>query len=374
MTESSAIIDKIGASSTAQWTLPSPYKQGKVSALWTAERHGRRFVLKGLREEFRTSVAHQELLRKEFRIAVELDHPGIVHTLDFGYMPEIGEYIQMEYVDGRTMSEWLSENPNQSARKRVMIQLLEAMDYLHRKQILHRDLKPANILITRNGDNVRLIDFGIADADDYVVLKQPGGTYGYIAPEVVEHRDVDCRADIYALGKIMRLLFPYRYQRIAAKCCRQDRERRYQNVEALAHAIERADQLLRWLPLLLLSIALLVSIFVANHAYRQTLTMRDSLTAYQQEERLIDEMIAASDSVFISIVQEPFLRGEFSYMQDYTEAVEYGRKELDKILNAIDNEHLRTKAHGAAYDVWVRNQNRFLEEYSPYKLPMRPWK
>lgn len=69
-----------------------------MNTLWLASRHGKRFVLKGLSEEFRTSTPHLELLRKEFRIASELDHPGIVRTLDYGQSDSIGEYIQMEYV------------------------------------------------------------------------------------------------------------------------------------------------------------------------------------------------------------------------------------------------------------------------------------
>lgn len=342
-----------------------------MNALWLAERHGKRFVLKGLREEFRTSTAHLELLRKEFRISAELDHPSIVRTLDFGHMPEIGDYIQMEYVDGRTMSEWLTENPSKSSRKRVLVQLLEALAYLHQKQILHRDLKPANILITRNGDNVRLIDFGIADADDYVVLKQAGGTKGYIAPEVLENKDVDCRADIYALGKIMRLLFPYRYRCIAAKCCRSDRGKRYPNVGAILRAVQREDRFIRFIPILLLAASLVVCVGRIMMQQNDLISLRASLATYQEEEQLIAEMIENTSSIFDIRVRQPFNRGEFTYIQDVTEAMVSGQKEIDKMLEAIDDETLRTKAHSAAYDVWVRNYNQFIEVNQPYRLPLK---
>ena len=60
---------------------------------------------------------------------------------------------------------------------------MDALEYIHGKQTAHRDLKPSNIMITRNGQHVKLIDFGLSDTDDYAVYKQPAGTEGYISPE-----------------------------------------------------------------------------------------------------------------------------------------------------------------------------------------------
>lgn len=56
------------------------------------------------------------------------------------------------------------------------MQTCAALDYIHRRQIIHRDLKPENIMLTGNGGNVKLIDFGYSDTDSYAVLKQPAGT------------------------------------------------------------------------------------------------------------------------------------------------------------------------------------------------------
>ena len=376
MTETSEIYtaSPIDAEAITQWSSPTLLAEGKYNVLYLSSRHGKRFVLKALRPEYRDSAIHMQQLDKEFHIAAELDHPGIARTLDFGHQSTIGHFIQMEYVDGRTMGEWLMEKPTHKARKRVLIQLLEVIGYLHQKQILHRDLKPANILITHNGDNVRLIDFGIADADDYVILKQPGGSKGFIAPEILEGKMADCRADIYAIGKIMALLFPHGYRAIAARCSRTDRERRYANAEVVLHAIEREERLLRLFPLLLLAAGLLVTTGIAYHGYRQTLAMQENLMVYEQEDRLVGDMIAAADSIFNSSVCEPFKRGEIAYVQDWVEAIENGRKEIDKLVSSIDNETLQTKAHSAAYDVWMRNCNQFIEVKQPYQLPLRPQK
>jgi len=107
-------------------------------------------------------------------------------------------------------------------------------------------------LVTRNGNNVKIIDFGLSDADDYAVLKQPAGTLKYMAPEQKEPAvKIDGRADIYAFGLLLKEIFPHRYNHIAAKCSHADRERRYANAEALKKAFERHTRWLWMLPILI---------------------------------------------------------------------------------------------------------------------------
>ncbi len=215
-------------------------------------RQGKWFILKGLKPEYRDQQAYVELLKKEFYLGTQLDHPNIVKILAKEMNPEIGPCIVMEYVDGVTLDEFLAAKPSMAARKKVVEQLVEVLVYIHGKQIIHRDLKPSNILVTRNGNNVKIIDFGLSDADDYAVLKQPAGTLKYMAPEQKEpSAKIDNRADLYAFGLLLKEIFPHRYRHIAAKCSRADRECRYANVEALRKAFERHSRWLWMLPILI---------------------------------------------------------------------------------------------------------------------------
>ena len=255
--DSSFIIVPPSAEFSDVWSEPELMSAKGHNALYVATRFGRKYVLKALAEPYRESTPHIELLRKEFTIGVGVDHPNIVRLLDFGHMDSIGWYIQMEFIDGITLDQFLETNPPMAIRRRVIEQLLDALSCLHERQIIHRDIKPSNILITRNGSAVKLIDFGVSDTDDYVTFKQPAGSMAYIAPEQLAGKTIDNRADIYAVGKIISLLFPHRYKYIACKCTRVNPADRYSSCAHVLRAIKRSDNLRIWLPVSLLFLAVL---------------------------------------------------------------------------------------------------------------------
>lgn len=207
-------------------------------------RYGRYFMLKGLKAEYAGDEVFRTLLRKEFEIMVQMDHPNIVRVYSLEEVQGVGLCIVMEYVDGQPLDRWLATHPSSRMRRRTVVQLLEAMSHWHSRQVVHRDLKPSNVLVTRNGANVKVIDFGLADADQYAVLKEPAYTLSYASPEQLQGGPLDCRSDIYSFGRLLGLLFPHRYRMVRARCCRHRREARYGSAEAVLSAL----RLVRWLP------------------------------------------------------------------------------------------------------------------------------
>lgn len=230
--------------------------------LCKAQRNGQWFTLKALKPEVANDPVYQGMLEKEFNLMMQLNHPNVVRVYSKEDIQDFGLCIVMEYVDGRTMEEFLSENPTKSVRESVVRQLLEAIGYCHGKQIVHRDLKPSNILVTYNGNRVKLIDFGLSDSDSYAVLKEPAFTKAYAAPEQLAGGEVDNRADLYAYGLILKQLFPNRYGCVVRKCLQSKKENRYSSAEEVAEAMRSCKRGIKWLPITVIIILLVLGLVV----------------------------------------------------------------------------------------------------------------
>ena len=352
MNDSSFIISPVSADFSDVWPEPELLSAEGHNALYVATRFGRKYVLKALAEPYRESTPYIELLRKEFAIGVAVDHPNIVRLLDFGHMDSIGWYIQMEFIDGITLDQFLEMNPPAATRHRIIEQLLDALSCLHERQIIHRDIKPSNILITRNGSAVKLIDFGVSDTDDYVTFKQPAGSMAYIAPEQLAGKPVDNRADIYAVGKIIALLFPHHYKYIVRICTRVNPTDRYSSCAQVLQAIRRADRVRIWLPvsliLLLLSCAAVWGTYSGyQHSElahkeneKQLFVHVDSLRAENEERQLqVDSLNRVVDSLAIKAstpTQEEILNLRVKQIyQNYISRVEEAIRAQD-IVAVVD--------------------------------------
>ncbi|MDO4163568.1 MAG: serine/threonine-protein kinase [Bacteroides sp.] len=211
--------------------------------LFRCERYGRLHVFKTLKDVYAGSNFHEQALQKEFAIGYQLEHPHICRTQGWEEIPGLGNGILLEYIDGITLRDFMDRGllTRQLAYK-FIAELCAALQYLHSKQIVHRDIKPGNIMITHNGNNVKLIDFSLSDHDDYDILKMPAGTRYYLAPEALQPGVTpDLRADIYSLGLVMgemaTILKDKHIAAISRKCTQRKPERRYATASDVAAAL-----------------------------------------------------------------------------------------------------------------------------------------
>ena len=226
--------------------------------LFVAQRNGCRYLLKGLKPQYRQSPLYQMQMDKEYRLCQRLQHENIVQVYGLEEDPVAGRCIVMEYVEGSNLRQWLATHPSARRRHKVFSQLLAALSYCHAMQVVHCDLKPSNVMVTSQGEYVKLIDFGLSDADSYLVLKQPGGSDGYRAPEQDRGETPDARTDIYALGRLMGQLFPRRCLLLRWRCLRNNPARRPQSIDEVA----RSYRFWRTTPWAALILALLLAILL----------------------------------------------------------------------------------------------------------------
>lgn len=214
--------------------------------IWRADKEGRFRVYKALKSEYAGDPVYERLLRKEFEIGYSLDHPYICEYYDFVNIPSLGNCIEMEWIDGCSLDSLLPRGAiGKTLATKIISELCDALSYMHSKQIVHRDLKPSNIMLTYNGNNVKLIDFGLSDSDSHSVLKGSAGTQVYASPELISGGSVDFRSDIFSLGCVIDRLSPS-FGKIARKCCQRDPKKRFQSALEVKEAINDRPKAL-WL-------------------------------------------------------------------------------------------------------------------------------
>ena len=216
-------------------------------------------VFKCLKEEFRGDEVYEAIIRHEYEIAQPLKHPGVCDYLSMIRIEGLGNTIVMEWIDGCTLGDFIGNGPvSPETAKSIVLQLCDAVSYIHRKQVLHNDLKPENVMVTREGNVVKVIDFSLADSPSMARGHIPAGTQGYAAPEVVAGGEASVRSDIFSLGKIISIMMPSR-QDVYERCLLEDPSGRFTSVEEVRKAIEtgRPQKRRLWIILPVLAAALI---------------------------------------------------------------------------------------------------------------------
>jgi serine/threonine protein kinase len=219
--------------------------------------------------------------KTEAKAMAKLTNPNIV-TVHALRETEFGFFMVMEFVDSKTLSEWVKEQGAFSLDETILIakQLLGAIGYAHNAGVIHRDIKPSNILVSKAG-KVKIMDFGLAKvmkkhSPESTVTHMRAGTLYYMSPEQVKGlKNVDVRSDIYSVGMtIYEMLagrrpfektdteftiqkqivdgkipspvkfnsnIPKALAKIILKAIAQDPSKRYQKAEEMLEAIEEYE-------------------------------------------------------------------------------------------------------------------------------------
>ena len=245
--------------------------------------YGKLHFLKRLKPAFANDIRYQEAFQKEFETGYRLEHPHIVR-----YVSLSDEGILMEYVDGETLKQRIDSHPeyfNKKNTEKLLCQLLDAVDYLHKHQVLHLDLKPDNIMLTRIGNDVKLVDLGFCYTDTFVDTQ--GRTDGFAAPEQLTGENVDERTDIYALGRIIEQLPKHNiYNKVIARCTASDKQERFQSIDEISQTLHKLRSFSHYMAYLLL---LVVAVSLINMLFSQK-SGKDELT-------LMDAPIVQVDTV-----------------------------------------------------------------------------
>jgi len=205
-------IDAMSTSKLGRYDIVRVLGKGAMGLVYEARDPNldRRVAIKTIKVENlspEASADYEARFRTEARSAARLQHPNIVSVYDSERHGDVA-YLVMEFVQGDDLKQHLDGGRRYSLQESLGIvrDLLAALDYAHRQNIVHRDVKPANLLVEANG-RVKLTDFGVARIQDSgEATRTKGsmvGTLKYMSPEQVQGLPVDARADLFAAGIVL---------------------------------------------------------------------------------------------------------------------------------------------------------------------------
>lgn len=316
---------------TGQFTDFSILPSRGYSLLVRAKRHGRWWMLKGLKEPYRNDTVYQVLLQKEYEITSQLQYPMVVSVFSVEEVEGFGPCIVMEWIEGQTLKEWLAQGKHsRKQRRHVADMLMEALAYVQSRQTQHRDLKPSNIMITHDGLHLKLIDFGLSDTDSHAILKAPAGTEGYMAPEG--------SSDIYSLGCILRELRIGWLSRMAIRKCCASRGQRYTDFTTIKRDLHRCWQWPRRILLIVCFVALATGLYQMNrmHTQQGLQMVSDSLKVLKEESHAkttIEQATTDSLRLQINHIHEQ-QQAEQNTLQKHQDYIAAAKRMIDQQIAA----------------------------------------
>ncbi len=181
-------------------------RAGGTCQVWEAIRDEKRFALKYLQPEVRSSREEIGYLKHEVEVGHQLKHPNVIEIYEFGVDRSIA-YLAMEYHAGKNIKMLIRLGLDTFAylTHKIILESAAGLRYLHSQGWVHRDIKPDNFLVGGEG-NVKLIDFALASRIRTGLSKlfscgsKVQGTRSYMAPEQIRGKNLDARTDLYSFG------------------------------------------------------------------------------------------------------------------------------------------------------------------------------
>lgn len=220
------------------------------SRVFVANFNGKKVIVKALKEECANDAACRASLRQEYETTSMLDNKYIRKALDFVQIEGLGDCIIFEYVEGKSLAEHVRVGTlSEKQVKSILTEVCDGLNYLHRNGIVHSNLNPENIMVTAADLRPKLIDLGIPetkqDADRELLIKE----MEFVAPEIIKGEDVDSRADIYSIGKIMEFIgqrnITKQFHSVATHCTQFSKEQRFDSISDVRSAIAKGPSLLK---------------------------------------------------------------------------------------------------------------------------------
>ena len=215
--------------------------QGETCETFIINIENKNYFMKRLRADFVHDKKYRILFEKEYEVGRSLN---TVYIPKYVKLNNEGDdvYILMEYVLGENIAELLDSNPryfcNENNVYKMLFQLLEGLAELHKKDIVYLDINPRNIMLTRYGNNVKIVDLGFCANAAY--HQTAGYTAGFAAPEVLEKREdeIDAQSDIYSVGVLLQYIkersgakFSRHLNGFMQRCLSKEKSGRFANCE-----------------------------------------------------------------------------------------------------------------------------------------------
>ncbi len=214
------VMNLIGATLEGRYEILALIGEGGMGAVYRARQpNGPDVAIKVLHEELGDNAALRERFEREARALFGLEHPNLLHVVDFG-IHEGRPYLAMELLDGRSLDAIVEDGalPPEQAYA-LARQVLRGLAFAHANGVVHRDLKAENVFVTQDAHGqplAKLLDFGLVKFTDDERWGSSGnlttqgaifGTPAYMAPEQCAGAPVDTRGDVYSAGVILYELF-----------------------------------------------------------------------------------------------------------------------------------------------------------------------